>query len=211
MKINEVEKLTGMTKKAIRFYEEQDLISPARAENGYRDYSEQDVKDLQEIRFLRRLQIPVDSIRKVKEGKLSLEECMNLHVARMEKSKATIEMAKDVCMEIASSGENLSEIEFDKYEDYFKALEEGGFRMRGIEEFNKKKWKGAKIGAIVFAAIMVLVEAVIVVAQVADPMPWGLFIIISVLILLPIIGIIWALYARRKELKEGEEYEAFKY
>ena len=37
MKINQVEELTGITKKNIRFYEEQKLISPQRnPANGYR-------------------------------------------------------------------------------------------------------------------------------------------------------------------------------
>ena len=36
MKINEVEALVGITKKNIRFYEEQGLLSPRRnSENGY--------------------------------------------------------------------------------------------------------------------------------------------------------------------------------
>ena len=38
MKINEVEALAGITKKNIRFYEEQGLLSPRRnADNGYRE------------------------------------------------------------------------------------------------------------------------------------------------------------------------------
>ena len=41
MKINEVETLAGITKKNIRFYEEQKLLNPKRnVENGYRVYSE---------------------------------------------------------------------------------------------------------------------------------------------------------------------------
>ena len=37
MKINQVEQLVGITKKNIRFYEEQGLLSPGRnRENGYR-------------------------------------------------------------------------------------------------------------------------------------------------------------------------------
>ena len=41
MKINEVETQVGITKKNIRFYEEQGLLSPRRnSENGYRDYGE---------------------------------------------------------------------------------------------------------------------------------------------------------------------------
>ena len=44
MKINEVETLAGITKKNIRFYEVQGLLSPKRnPENGYRDYGEEEV------------------------------------------------------------------------------------------------------------------------------------------------------------------------
>ena len=39
MKINEVEALVGITKKNIRFYEEQGLLKPGRnSQNGYREY-----------------------------------------------------------------------------------------------------------------------------------------------------------------------------
>ena len=54
MKINEVEALVGITKKNIRFYEEQGLLSPRRnSENGYRDYGEADVAALRQIKLLR--------------------------------------------------------------------------------------------------------------------------------------------------------------
>ena len=47
MKINEVEQQAGITKRNIRFYEQQGLLSPKRnGENGYRDYSEEDVAEL---------------------------------------------------------------------------------------------------------------------------------------------------------------------
>ena len=40
MKINEVEAAVGVTKKNIRFYEEEGLITPGREPgNGYRSYS----------------------------------------------------------------------------------------------------------------------------------------------------------------------------
>lgn len=38
MRINEVERRVGVTKKNIRFYEEEGLLKPGRnAENGYRE------------------------------------------------------------------------------------------------------------------------------------------------------------------------------
>lgn len=43
MKINEVEAAVGVTKKNIRFYEEEGLITPGREPgNGYRSYSQAD-------------------------------------------------------------------------------------------------------------------------------------------------------------------------
>ena len=54
MKINEVEAAVGVTKKNIRFYEEEGLISPRREPgNGYRSYSEADVERLRRIKLLR--------------------------------------------------------------------------------------------------------------------------------------------------------------
>ncbi len=38
MKIKQVEELVGITRKNIRFYEEQGLLNVERAENGYREY-----------------------------------------------------------------------------------------------------------------------------------------------------------------------------
>ena len=47
MKINEAEKLAGITRKNIRFYEKEGLLNPGRSlENGYRDYQPEDVETL---------------------------------------------------------------------------------------------------------------------------------------------------------------------
>ena len=60
MKINEVEAAVGVTKKNIRFYEEEGLISPRREPgNGYRSYSEADVERLRRIKLLRKLDVPL--------------------------------------------------------------------------------------------------------------------------------------------------------
>ena len=53
MKINEVEQLVGVTKRNIRFYEKEGLLSPGRTDNGYRDYGDADVEALRKIKLLR--------------------------------------------------------------------------------------------------------------------------------------------------------------
>lgn len=61
MKINQVEELVGISKKNIRFYEDQGIISPERnSSNGYREYSLKDVDKLNKIKLLRRLGVPIE-------------------------------------------------------------------------------------------------------------------------------------------------------
>lgn len=66
MKIAELSKLTQVTSKTIRYYEEIGLLpEPARAANGYRVYQQEDVERLSFIRRCRDLQIPLEEIKKV--------------------------------------------------------------------------------------------------------------------------------------------------
>lgn len=211
MKINEVEKRTGMTKKAIRFYEEQDLIHPDRAENGYREYSEEDIRNLEEIGFLRRLMVPVDDIRKLREGKISLGECMDRQIKILDSRKQAVEHARQLCSDISSAETELSEIRFEDYEARVAELEKGGFKVTGIEEYGKRRMKKAGLAVTVFIIFMLAVEGLIVYGWLTEGMPLALFVFISLVILFPVAGSLWALNERRKELKKGEEYEAFKY
>ena len=56
MTIKEVEQITGLTRSNIRFYEKEKLITPDRNENnGYREYSEEDIKTIKKVAYLRTL------------------------------------------------------------------------------------------------------------------------------------------------------------
>lgn len=69
MKINEVCKLTGLTKKAIEYYQIKKLISPIVGENGYRDFTEEDVERLKTIAILKKLDLSIDEIKQELESK----------------------------------------------------------------------------------------------------------------------------------------------
>ena len=74
MKINQVEELVGITKKNIRFYEDQGLLCPERnPENGYRDYTLRDVEQLKRVKLLRKLDVPCEQIRRVMAGLLAAD------------------------------------------------------------------------------------------------------------------------------------------
>ncbi|MBU3180983.1 MerR family transcriptional regulator [Clostridium psychrophilum] len=52
-KIEEVATRTGLTKRALRYYEELELIIPKRTECSYRLYSEKDIENINRIKDLR--------------------------------------------------------------------------------------------------------------------------------------------------------------
>ena len=90
MKIKQVEELVGITRKNIRFYEEQELLSVGRSENGYREYGMEDVKRLKEIRLLRRLGVSLEEIRTLFDGHRSLEDVLERQVIQLEQQKDSL-------------------------------------------------------------------------------------------------------------------------
>lgn len=78
MRIKEVEERTGLTAKAIRLYESKGLLTPARqTENGYRDYTDEDVERLKTIAVLRRLDVSIKDIRKWCDGEVSESDLLH--------------------------------------------------------------------------------------------------------------------------------------
>lgn len=69
MLINEVCKLTGLTKKAISYYEEQELIEIKKNNSGYREYSTEDISLLNEISLYRKLDIGIKDIKLILRSK----------------------------------------------------------------------------------------------------------------------------------------------
>lgn len=83
-KINEVEALVGITKKNIRFYEAEGLLSPRRnSQNGYRDYGDAEVDALRRIKLMRKLGIPLEEIRQMLSGAHTVADGMRRHLVTL--------------------------------------------------------------------------------------------------------------------------------
>ena len=67
MLLNEIIKEVGMTKRAIKYYEEKGLLSVKKDNNGYRNYTKEDVEILKKISVYRKLGIGIDDIKKLLE------------------------------------------------------------------------------------------------------------------------------------------------
>lgn len=63
MNIGQVSDISGLPAKTIRYYEDIDLVTPARAENGYRDYAETDVHRLKFLQRSRSLGFTIEECR----------------------------------------------------------------------------------------------------------------------------------------------------
>ncbi|MEO0383026.1 MAG: Cu(I)-responsive transcriptional regulator [Pseudomonadota bacterium] len=65
MNIGEVAARTQLPAKTIRYYEEIGLVRPGRADNGYRDYAEEDVHRLAFLQRARGLGFTIDECRQL--------------------------------------------------------------------------------------------------------------------------------------------------
>lgn len=107
MLIHEVSLATGVTKKAIEYYCERELICPAILENGYRDFIQTDVERLKQISVLRKLGISAEEIKIV----LSDESGDALqHLSVQKELSLKREQTKKALLEQLSSGKSYTDI-----------------------------------------------------------------------------------------------------
>ena len=110
MLINQVIKKENLTKKAIEYYIEQDLIHPAVLENGYRDFSQEDVERLKKISMYRRLGLSVHDIKAVLSDETG-EKLRNIAVQKELDSKR--EQMKKAALDKLCRGQAESDISAD--------------------------------------------------------------------------------------------------
>ena len=104
-KIKEVSQLTGLSKKTIRFYEEEGLIQPEKTyQNGraYRDYTEAHVDALKEIAILRKARFSVEEIKTISSLPEEIPAVFDSYRQRLQEEKQTLEQVLSVVNSIAS-------------------------------------------------------------------------------------------------------------
>ena len=98
MKIKEVETRVGMTRANIRYYEKEGLLkTTVRNENNYREYTEEDVEQLQKIKILRLLGIAPADIKLLNADAISMEEIMRKRVEELEREAKQIQDIHRIC------------------------------------------------------------------------------------------------------------------
>ena len=211
MKINEVEAAVGVTKKNIRFYEEEGLISPRREPgNGYRSYSEADVERLRRIKLLRKLDVPLAEIREMLEGRKTLAEGMALQLERLSTRRKDLNEAIGFCEVLEKDTVSLNELDVEQTLARLAAREEQGVTFVNIERTDRKaeRIKGALVGAGLFTALMAFIIATMAWAFYTDPQGAPPLPLVIVLLGIPagcIVGTLKVLLDRIEEIGKGEE------
>lgn len=213
MKIKQVEELVGITRKNIRFYEEQGLLQVARADNGYREYHMEDVRRLQQIRLLRKLAIPLEDIRALFAGTLRLDTCLSRQTMQYERQKRDLDQMTKFCEMLMRENTSLQSLDAELCLEQMEHLEKEGTSFMDVNttDVKKKRRNGAVLGAVFMICVMLAVIALIVWANTQEKMPIPVLSIGIGIPLVIIVGVLIALRSRLKEIQGGEEDEAAKY
>ena len=159
MKINEVSKITGVSLRTLHYYDKIGLLVPAKLENGYRVYSNDDLNKLQKILFYKYLNFKLSDIANIIENNndslVILEEQHKLLLKEKQKIENVIKTIEktikdykgEIHMTIEEKFEGFKEEDMKKYEIEAKdkygeeVIEESKRRQKGQEskaedEFN---------------------------------------------------------------------------
>lgn len=134
MTIKDVEKLTGLTAKSIRYYEAKELITVDRNDkNSYRSYSEEDVIRLKQIKLFRYLDFSIEEIRPLLDGEEEqIKDALRDKAECFSKQKETCENKQEMCLTLAKEytkspkfiEEYNEAIEFMESDEFTELIEE---------------------------------------------------------------------------------------
>lgn len=217
MKINQVELLVGITKKNIRFYEEQGLLSPGRnRENGYRDYNEEDVRKLEQIKLFRKLGLPLEEIRMMQAGRSTVADSMKRHLVTLKREQENVEHSMKLCEMLRETEGLLCDLDTRGLMVKMEELEKGGAYFRDIEKKDVRQKR--YIGAFIASAAMVTFMAGLIVFMVwdfkthpQDALPLPVLLLIIAVPSAVIVGVVMSLAQRIGEIKKGEVDDARKF
>lgn len=153
MLINEVAKLTGMSKRTLHYYHQRSLVVPERSnESGYRHYTNEHLKQLEHIQFFKELGFSLKDIKKMMQNKqfssleafelqyrslVAKQEHLQKQITRIKQLKQLItdELKGDYDMSNDQLNFNLSEYEQEAREKWGNdAVDESIFKLKHLSE-----------------------------------------------------------------------------
>lgn len=184
MRIQELERRTGMDRATIRFYEKEGLIEPKRSENGYRDYTDENAAELKKIRLLRQLGMSVFTIRQLQQGSADFLQALADQVQRLSDQIEENKRAKAVCQTIHDDGAEYGTLDAEHYLHLLQTIRMDTPKKEFQEDIPREihPWRRWLARTLDYWWLGVLVDFVIVVLLRIRPLP-GAFMDTVILIL----------------------------
>jgi len=117
MRIGELARLAGTSTRSLRYYEEQGLLATRRAANGHREYDENDLRLVQEIRSLLEIGFALEETR-------PFVECLRAGHSAGDVCPASIAVYRRKLAELDAGIARLSEIR-DRLAAQLSTVQEG--------------------------------------------------------------------------------------
>lgn len=137
MRINEVVKLTGVSARTLQYYDEIGLLIPQKLDNGYRDYTEENLEKLQKILFYRFLKFKLNDIKELLEDDFDnlkiLEQQRELIIREKEKFEVILHNIEKTISNY--KGEQTMTIE-EKFNG-FKKEDLNKYENQAVEKYGK--------------------------------------------------------------------------
>lgn len=216
MKINEVEPLVGITKKNIRFYEEQKLLSPRRnSENGYRDYGEEEIRILRRIKLLRKLGVPIEEIRQMLSGIHTVGDGMRRHLVSLEREQRNLEQSISLCRSLQTMDIPISALDTEEILAQMEELEKNGASFQNKQNLDiRRRYIAPVIVTMIMVGLMLGLSMLLIWAYATSPADspplWFLGLTIALCFAVAT-GVVLALTQRIKEIGKGEIDDARHY
>ena len=217
MKINEVEALVGITKKIIRFYEAEGLLTTRRnSENGYREYGDAEVETLRRIKLLRKLGMPLEEIRQMQGGVHTVGDGMRRHLVSLERERQNLADAARLCAELTDSRERLDHLDAESILARMEQMEQEGttFMNKQKQDTRRRRFVAPIVVAIVMSVLMAGLIWLFLWAFEVDPAGAPPLPVLALFVAIPaavVVGVVIALVQRVREIERGEEDDARNY
>ncbi|KMM39086.1 MerR family transcriptional regulator [Guptibacillus hwajinpoensis] len=148
--VKEVAELTGVSVRTLHYYDEIDLLTPKTTEAGYRLYSASDLEKLQQILFLKALDIPLKKIKEILEHpEFNRIEALEYQKAiLLEKQQRIMSMINTIDKSIQHAKGEINMTDKEKFEGFDFAqnpFEEEARKRYGDEAIDRSSKKLAKL------------------------------------------------------------------
>jgi len=140
LKINELEQHTGLTAKDIRLYEDEQLIKVDCSDNSCREYNEEAVEQLLEIKLYLKFGVKISDLKRWKNGEVNIKDLLSECLSDYEKEDESTGNKTELCKKLVSEIKDGCEVDTQSYLDTLEMLESDEYAQlkKAIVEIHKR-------------------------------------------------------------------------